>query len=35
MEDRAMPLAVHVDTCTYRILQRHRVVSLSQHGFPV
>jgi len=25
--------AVHVDT--YRILQRHRAVSLQQHGFPV
>jgi len=32
-EYRAMPLAVHFDT--YRILQRHRAVSLSQHGFPV
>jgi len=28
-----MPIAVHFDT--YRILQRHRAVSLPQHGFPV
>jgi len=28
-----MPLAVHFDT--YRILQRRRAVSLSQHGFLV
>jgi len=30
-DDRAMPL--YIDT--YRILQRHRAVSLPQHGFPV
>jgi len=30
-EDRAMPLAVHFNM--YRMLQRHRTVSVPQHGF--
>ena len=32
-ENRAMPLAVHVDT--YRILQRDGTIFLPQHNFPV